>query len=69
MLASITSTTQPSFPGCIIWEAFKQPVAGTGEVTASQVAQAACAALLPGNPRCTGSFPAVNGTATAAPAA
>lgn len=57
LLANITSTTQRASPGGFFWELFKVPTAA-GEATPTQVAQAVCAVVLPGNARCTGSIPA-----------
>lgn len=62
MLQSITGTTQPSFVGGFLWEIFKQPAPGSGEVTSTQVAQAICSVVLPGEGRCNGAFPSVNTT-------
>jgi GH18 family chitinase len=56
LLQTITQSTQKQSPGGFFWEIFKQPVV-EGEATPTQVAQAICNAVLPGNPRCTGTIP------------
>jgi hypothetical protein len=56
LLATITTTTQKSSPGGFFWEMFK-PASVAGEATPTQVAQAICNVVLPGNARCTGTIP------------
>jgi len=55
-LATITSTIQPKYLGGFFWELFKSP---DGQASPTQVAQAICKVLLPGNSRCNGVIPTV----------
>ncbi len=55
-LGLITSTTQKQSAGGFFWEMFKVPTVA-GEATPTQVAQAICNVVLPGNARCTGTIP------------
>ena len=55
-LALITGGPQKTSPGGFFWEIFKQP-AKAGEATPTQVAQAICNVVLPGNARCKGTLP------------
>jgi hypothetical protein len=55
-LSTIQSNTQKSYAGGFFWEIFKQP-STADEATPTQVAQAICNTVLPGNPRCAGTIP------------
>ena len=55
-LALITGSTQKLSNGGFFWEMFKVPTVA-GEATPTQVAQAICNTVLPGNARCTGTIP------------
>lgn len=55
-LATITAQTQTKYAGGFFWEMLKQPVV-PGEATPTQVAQAICNTVLPGNARCSGTIP------------
>lgn len=55
-LSLILQNTQGSYSGGFFWEIFKQPQAA-GELSPTQLAQALCAKILPGSPRCAGSLP------------
>eukprot|EP01059_Diplonema_ambulator_P002401 TRINITY_DN1204_c1_g1_i7.p1 TRINITY_DN1204_c1_g1~~TRINITY_DN1204_c1_g1_i7.p1 ORF type:complete len:478 (+),score=187.01 TRINITY_DN1204_c1_g1_i7:55-1488(+) len=55
MMASIISQTQPKHKMGFFWELYKP--AQAGQATPTQLAQALCNALLPGNSRCTGVIP------------
>jgi len=56
MLQTITTTIQPKYPGGFFWELFK---AADGQASPTEVAQAICKVLLPGNSRCSGTIPPV----------
>ena len=56
-LAKIIADTQPAAKGGFFWEIFKST--GDGEASATDVARAVCNVVLPGHPRCQGSFPAL----------
>jgi hypothetical protein len=54
----ILQNTQKSFNHAFFWEIFKQPPAGSGELTPTQLAQALCSAVLGAStPRCKGTLP------------
>lgn len=55
-LGLILQNTQGSYNGAFFWEIFKQPAAGD-QVSPTQLAQALCSKILPGQARCSGSFP------------
>jgi len=55
-LATITTNIQPKYSGGFFWELFKSP---DGQASPTQVAQAICKVLLPGNSRCSGTIPTV----------
>ena len=57
MLASITVSTQPKHAGGFMWEIFKSAAPGKDESSPTDVAQAVCNAVLPGNARCAGTIP------------
>ena len=57
-LSLILQNTQSSYSHAFFWEIFKQPVAGSGEVTPTQLAQQLCTAVFGATtPRCKGSLP------------
>jgi len=58
-LSSIISQTQSFCKGGFFWEIFKP---ADGQASPTDVAQAICKALIPNDPRCSGSFPTLNGT-------
>jgi len=55
-LQTITSTIQPKYSGGFFWELFK---AADGQASPTDVAQAVCKVVLPGNSRCSGTIPTV----------
>jgi len=60
LLSKLISTTQPMCKGGFFWEIFKP---ADGKASPTDVAQAICKALIPSDPRCSGSFPTLlNGT-------
>ena len=57
-LGLITGKTQKNCSGGFFWEMFKVPTIAD-EATPTQVAQAICNVVMPGNARCTGTIPAL----------
>jgi len=58
-LSLIIKNTQTRYKAGFFWEIFKQP-AKPDQASPTQLAQAVCNSVLPGNPRCSGTLPVLS---------